>query len=236
MVVKDYLIILLIGAVIYFWFMMRKYKQMIDDYNKSTGYLQRKYENIELENIDARLNQHLFKNVLNSIQSHVYQSYYTIEKLSNVLDYVLYKTPKQLVSPRDEIDFLKNLIEINKIKLTPLFDLRIKILIDERDLFLDKKVIAPLVTVDLIENAFKHADIQSQDAFISIVIELKNGFFNLAVSNKISTKSSLAKKNSGIGVNNLEKRLKHLYQDRYKLNKAVDGDIYAVTLKIKLEK
>jgi len=65
---------------------------------------------------------------------------------------------------------------------------------------------------------------------------LKNGFFNLAVSNKISTKSSLAKKNSGIGVNNLEKRLKHLYQDRYKLNKAVDGDIYAVTLKIKLEK
>src|SRR5690606_12410608 len=107
----------------------RKYKQMIDDYNKSTGYLQRKYENIELENIDARLNQHLFKNVLNSIQSHVYQSYYTIEKLSNVLDYVLYKTPKQLVSPRDEIDFLKNLIEINKIKLTPLFDLRIKILI-----------------------------------------------------------------------------------------------------------
>ena len=208
---------------------------MIDDYNKSSGYLQRKYETIELENIDTRLNQHLFKNVLNSIQSHVYQSYYTIEKLSNVLDYVLYKTPKQLVSPRDEIDFLKNLIEINKIKLTPLFDLRIKILIDERDLFLDQKVIAPLVTVDLIENAFKHADIQSEDAFISIVIELKNGFFNLAVSNKISTKSSLVKKNSGIGVNNLEKRLKHLYHDRYKLNKAVDGDIYAVSLKIKLE-
>ncbi len=145
MVFKDYVILLLIVAVFFFWYKMREYKKMIEDYNKSTGYLERKYENIELDNIDTRLNQHLFKNVLNSIQSHVYQSYYTIEKLSNVLDYVLYKTPKQLVTPRDEINFIKNLIEINKIKLSPLFDLRTKILIDERDPFLERKVIAPLV-------------------------------------------------------------------------------------------
>lgn len=91
MAFKDYVILLLIVAVFFFWYKMRQYKKMIEDYNKSTGYLERKYENIELDNIDTRLNQHLFKNVLNSIQSHVYQSYYTIEKLSNVLDYVLYK-------------------------------------------------------------------------------------------------------------------------------------------------
>ncbi|RRA92330.1 histidine kinase [Paenimyroides viscosum] len=145
MVFKDYVILLLIVAVFFFWYKIRQYKKMIEDYNKSTGYMERKYENIELDNIDTRLNQHLFKNVLNSIQSHVYQSYYTIEKLSNVLDYVLYKTPKQLVTPRDEINFIKNLIEINKIKLSPLFDLRTKILIDERDPFLERKVIAPLV-------------------------------------------------------------------------------------------
>lgn len=209
---KDYIILALIVAVAYFWFRMRKYKQTIDDYHKSTGYLERKYETIELENIDTRLNQHLFKNVLNSIQSHVYQSYYTIEKLSNVLDYVLYKTPKQLVTPRDEINFIKNLIEINKIKLSPLFDLRTKILIDDRDPFLERKVIAPLVAIDLIENAFKHADIQSNDSFISIVVELNNGYFTLSVSNKISAQTPLAKSSSGIGVSNLEKRLKKLYE------------------------
>lgn len=208
---------------------------MIDDYNKSTGYLERKYENIELENIDTRLNQHLFKNVLNSIQSHVYQSYYTIEKLSNVLDYVLYKTPKQLVTPRDEINFIKNLVEINKIKLSPLFDLRTKILIDERDPFLEQKVIAPLIAIDLIENAFKHADTQSEDAFISIVIELNKGNFKLSVSNKISAKTPLNKASSGIGVSSLEKRLKHLYKDRYKLLKNIDDRVYSVSLKIKLE-
>ena len=208
---------------------------MIEDYHKSTGYLERKYEAIELENIDTRLNPHLFKNILNSIQSHAYQSYYTIEKLSNVLDYVLYQTPKKYVTPRDEINFIKNLIEINKIKLSPLFDLRTKISVDERDFFLERKVIAPLVTIDLIENAFKHADTQSEDAFISIVIELKDGFFNLSVSNKISQKSPLKKESSGIGVNNLEKRLKRLYEDRYKLTKTIDDKVYAVSLKIKLE-
>lgn len=232
---KDYIILLLIVAVAYFWFQMRKYKQMIDDYNKSTGYLERKYESIEMDNIDTRLNQHLFKNVLNSIQSHVYQSYYTIEKLSNVLDYVLYKTPKQLVTPRDEINFIKNLIEINKIKLSPLFDLRTKILIDERDPFLERKVIAPLVLIDLIENAFKHADVQSEDAFIAIVIELNNGYFNLSVSNKIAAQNPLKKENSGIGVSSLEKRLKKLYENRYKLQKSIDDKIYSVSLKIKLE-
>ncbi len=232
---KDYIILLLIVAVAYFWFRMRKYQQMIDDFHKSTGYMERKYENIELENIDTRLNQHLFKNVLNSIQSHVYQSYYTIEKLSNVLDYVLYKTPKQLVSPRDEIDFIKNLIEINKIKLSPLFDLRTKILIDERDTFLERKVIAPLVAIDLIENAFKHADTQNSDSFISIVVELNNGYFTLSVSNKISVKTPLPKESSGIGVSSLEKRLKHLYKDRYKLHKGIHDNVYSVSLKIKLE-
>lgn len=232
---KDYVILLLLVAVAYFWFQMRKYKQMIDDYNKSTGYLERKYESIEMDNIDARLNQHLFKNVLNSIQSHVYQSYYTIEKLSNVLDYVLYKTPKQMVTPRDEINFIKNLIEINKIKLSPLFDLRTKILVDDRDPFLERKVIAPLVLIDLIENAFKHADVQSEDAFIAIVIELNNGHFNLSVSNKIAVENPLKKENSGIGVSSLEKRLKKLYENRYRLQKSIDDKIYSVSLKIKLE-
>ncbi|HLW41517.1 MAG TPA: hypothetical protein VKY82_04035 [Flavobacterium sp.] len=45
----------------------------------------------------------------------------------------------------------------------------------------------------------------------------------------------MKKQRGGIGVNSLEKRLKHLYQDRYKLNKVVEDRIYAVSLKIKLE-
>ncbi|WP_397258860.1 GHKL domain-containing protein [Paenimyroides viscosum] len=71
------------------------------------------------------------------------------------------------------------------------------------------------------ENAFKHADTQSENAFISIVVELSNGYFILSVSNKMSNQNPLKKDSSGIGVSSLEKRLKYLYEDRYKLQKVL---------------
>ena len=232
---KDFIIITLLALICLLLFILYKYSKANINYKKQLEQLEKQYETTSLEDNDARLNQHLFKNVLNSIQSHVYQSYYTIEKLSNVLDYVLYKTPNQMVTPRDEINFIKNLIEINKIKLSPLFDLRTKILIDERDPFLDRKVIAPLVAIDLIENAFKHADTQNTDAFIAILVELNNGYFNLSVSNKIAAVTPLKKESGGIGVSNLEKRLAHLYKNRFKLHRTIDNNTYSVSIKIKLE-
>src|SRR3546814_2335228 len=59
------------------------------------------------------------------------------------------------------------------LKLSPLFELQVKTRIDKEDRFYQEKAIAPLLTIDLIENAFKHADIQSQDSFIRIVMELQ---------------------------------------------------------------
>ena len=59
-------------------------------------------------------------------------------------------------------------IEINKIKLSPLFELKVKSKINENEPLYDQEILAPLISVDLIENAFKHADIHSPEAFISI--------------------------------------------------------------------
>ncbi len=234
MAFKDYIIFALVVVIAWLWRQWRKSKQILDDHKKSTHYLERKIENVQLESIDAKLNPHLFKNILNSIQSHTYQSYYTIEKLSNVLDYVLYETSKKFVSPREEITFAKDLIEINRIKISPLFDLRIKIKIDEKDVYLDQKVLAPLLSVDLIENAFKHTEIQEPDAFISIIIELKGGYFSLTVSNKISGKVPLIKTKSGFGGSSLEKRLHILYKDRFRLERFVENDTFLAYLKIRL--
>jgi len=86
-----------------------------------------RYNQIELENLDSRLNPHLFKNILNSIQSHAYQTYFALDKLSNVLDYILYDSRKKFVTPKQEVEFALNLIEINKIKLSPLFELKVKL-------------------------------------------------------------------------------------------------------------
>ncbi len=51
----------------------------------------------------------------------------------------------------------------------------------------------------------------------------------------MSNQNPLKKDSSGIGVSSLEKRLKYLYEDRYKLQKSIVDKIYSVSLKIKLE-
>lgn len=193
-----------------------------------------KVNTLQLQTLEARLNPHLFKNILNSIQSHAYQTYFAMDKLSNVLDYILYESQNRFVSPREEIEFALNLIEINKIKISPLFSINVKKKIDEQDALYNQKILAPLISIDLIENAFKHADLQSQDAFISVVIEFKDNTFTLTVSNKMSTKSAFLKEHSGIGAATLEQRLKIIYSSCFKLERYTEGDIYIAQLKINL--
>jgi sensor histidine kinase YesM len=196
--------------------------------------LENKTNTLQLQTLEARLNPHLFKNILNSIQSHAYQTYFAMDKLSNVLDYILYESQNRFVSPREEIEFAFNLIEINKIKISPLFSINVKKKIDELDALYDEKIMAPLISIDLIENAFKHADLQSPDAFITVVIEFKDNQFSMMVSNKISPKSAFLKEHSGIGTATLEQRLKIIYNGCFKLERYVEEDIYIAKLKINL--
>lgn len=196
--------------------------------------LENKTNTLQLQTLEARLNPHLFKNILNSIQSHAYQTYFAMDKLSNVLDYILYESQNRFVSPREEIEFAFNLIEINKIKISPLFSINVKKKINEQDALYDQKILAPLISIDLIENAFKHADLQSPDAFITVVIEFKDSQFSMMVSNKISPKSTFLKEHSGIGAATLEQRLKIIYKSCFKLERYVEEDIYIAKLKINL--
>ena len=105
--------------------------------------LEEKVNALQLETLESKLNPHLFKNILNSIQSHAYQTYFALDKLGNVLDYILYESKNRLVTPKEEIEFALNLIEINKIKVSPLFELKIKTKIDEADPLYQQRILAP---------------------------------------------------------------------------------------------
>ncbi|MDB5273833.1 MAG: signal transduction histidine kinase LytS [Chitinophagaceae bacterium] len=223
-------------AVLCVWLWKQLVKAKKDREQAAVRYreLEIKVQSLELETIRYKLNPHLFKNTLNSIQSHAYQTYYALDKLSNVLDYILYESDKQYVSLREEIEFALSLIEINRLKVSPLFDLRIKNKIDQTNPLYEQVLIAPLITIDLIENAFKHADIQSADAFISIVFDLKDDQFLLTVSNKISTKSAMKKERSGFGKESFLKRLEIIYQKSYSIDQFIEEDTYISHLKINL--
>lgn len=95
----------------------KRKNEAVDKFRELEG----KINKLELQTLESKLNPHLFKNILNSIQSHAYQTYFALDKLANVLDYILYESRKKFVTPKDEIEFALNLIEINKIKISPLF-------------------------------------------------------------------------------------------------------------------
>ncbi|MBW3470007.1 histidine kinase [Arthrospiribacter ruber] len=188
----------------------------------------------DLAIIDYQLNPHLFKNILNSIQSHAYQTYFALDKMSGVLDFILYQSKNKFVTAREEIQFAKDLIEINKIKLSPLFELKVKTKIGPNEPMFDQKLIAPLITIDLIENAFKHADLQKGDSFIHVTFQFHDGFFILTVSNSISAKPPLEKLSGGLGITSMEQRLEILYKDCYKFDKFVEDEVYISHLTLDL--
>lgn len=223
-----------VTAIIYLIFRLNKStneKQILESKYQD---MERKFDEIQLENLDSRLNPHLFKNILNSVQSHAYQTYFALDKLANVLDYILYDSRKKLVTPKQEVEFALNLIEINKIKLSPLFQLKIKLKINENEPLYNQHLLAPFISTDLIENAFKHADLQSPEAFISIIFEFSNNTFSLTVANRISAKAPIRKEKKGFGTESLEQRLKIIYNNNFKFDRFIEDNVYIAHLKIDL--
>lgn len=221
-------------VIILLLIVIRKQRKEKKQFEAKYQDLKEKFNQVELENIDSRLNPHLFKNILNSVQSHAYQTYFALDKLASVLDYILYESRKKYVTPRQEVEFALNLIEINKIKLSPLFDLKVKLKVNENEPLYNQYLLAPFISIDLIENAFKHADLRSQDSFISVIFEFSNDTFGLTVANKISGKPTLKKEKGGFGIESLEQRLKIVYGDHFKFDRFVEDNVYISHLKINL--
>jgi len=228
------ILIVVTALAVYLFFQLRESKKKQQDISLRFQELKNQVNPLQLEALEAKLNPHLFKNILNSIQSHAYQTYFTIDKLANVLDYILYESRKEFVSPKEEIQFALNLIEINKIKVSPLFDLKVKTKVNNAEPMYEQKLLAPLISIDLIENAFKHADIQSPDAFIYITLEFKDNHFEIKVANKISSKPAMKKEKGGIGIKTLEQRLQIIYDTNFKLDSYIEDNVYVAHLNIDL--
>ncbi|WP_294298055.1 histidine kinase [uncultured Chryseobacterium sp.] len=239
--IYDYLIFFGVFAIfffltvsIYLFIENRKIKRKNARLSEANRIVQQRLNEVQLEQIGTKLNPHLFKNILNSVQSHAYHTYMSLDKLANVLDYILYESNNKFVSPKEELNFALSLIEINKIKINPLFDFRIKSRINKSDEIYEEKVFAPLLSVDLIENAFKHTDFLAEDSFIAIHLELEDRTFTMKVSNKASLKNVLEKEKSGFGSQSLDQRLKMIYPNFYTLHKTSKNGIFTAELTINL--
>lgn len=195
--------------------------------------LERSRTEAELKNLKSQLNPHFLFNTLNNIYSLIAlspdQAQSAVHELSRLLRYVLYESSQPYVTVGKELDFIRNYIELMRIRLAKNVDLQTKIDIEN-----EESQIAPLLFITPIENAFKHGISNNKPSFIHIHITQKNSLLSCVIENSFFPKDEQDKSGSGIGIPNLEKRLAFLYPGMYTLDYGKEETVYRCMLTIKL--
>jgi sensor histidine kinase YesM len=181
----------------------------------------------------AQINPHFLFNSLNNIYSYAVQKKEEtpelILKLSEILRFLSEsKTEQRYGSSKKEIIVVRQLIDlylVNKRWLN-----RVNIQIDEKLLLEDYKI-EPHSILTLIENAFKHTNLDEKNSFIDVSIQFENGIKTI-IKNKIRIDKLLTK--SGIGLSNLVRRLKLTYAEKYIYETKQQEGIYSSELNLPL--
>jgi len=185
---------------------------------------------IELKTLKAQLNPHFLFNTLNNIYvlslDNSPKTPKSIEKLSKILDHVLYRCNNKYVSLSSEIELLENYIELEKLR----YDDRLQINFNnhiEQD-----GEIAPLILLSLVENAFKHgAGEDSGSPKIDIDVYNTNTQLKFVISNTVATETNQIER-TPIGLKNIKKQLNLIYKNRFELQIDSSSKIFKVTVKI----
>ncbi|MDO6596634.1 histidine kinase [Oceanihabitans sp. 2_MG-2023] len=167
----------------------------------------------ELQHLHYQLQPHFFFNSLNNIYAMVDispdQAKTSIHSLSKLMRYMLYETNVETIPLSKEIDFMKRYIDLMKLRVS------------------DKTVvnynfpkegtgvkIAPLLFISLIENAFKHGVSASKESTIDITMTCDEKTVLFTIENDNFPKKTDDKSGSGIGIQNIEKRIELLYPNK----------------------
>ncbi len=185
----------------------------------------------ELQHLRYQLQPHFFFNSLNNIYSLVdispEQAKTTIHSLSKLMRYLLYETKTELVALSKEIDFMTKYIDLMKLRLSDKTKIEASFPTGETGI-----KIAPLLFISLIENAFKHGVSANAESMISLEMECQDKTVIFNIENYNFPKEDNDKSGSGIGLQNLEKRLQLLYPNKHTYQKNLKEGIYSIHLKI----
>jgi LytS/YehU family sensor histidine kinase len=189
----------------------------------------------ELQLLQSQISPHFLFNTLNNLYGIALTEHQKIPplllKLSDLLRYSVYEAKESLVPLKHEIDYLKNYIDFEKIRIGDRLDLACQL-----ELVTDERVkIAPMLLIVYIENAFKHAkNTTDQKIFIDLSLKTWNGVILFSIKNSYSPKQhKLFDKHSGLGLTNAKRRLEVLYPSQHTLNIDSDDKTYTVNLQLK---
>ncbi|WP_108868767.1 sensor histidine kinase [Aquimarina aquimarini] len=190
----------------------------------------------ELQFLKSQINPHFLFNNLNNLYAHaIEESPKTpsiILELSSVLRYMLYDCKGNFVSLIKEIDHLQNYTALHELQIGHRGDIRFNTEIISPDY-----VIAPLILIVFIENAFKHST-ASQSENIIIDIETKvteTGLLTFCCKNSFLPNTNTSMLSHGIGLVNVKKRLQLLYPNTHELQITDINNLFEVTLTVQLK-
>jgi two-component system LytT family sensor kinase len=196
--------------------------------------LERKTVQSELGILRSQVNPHFLFNVLNNIDSLIYEdkekASNAIFLLSKIMRYMLQESPRELVQLEKEINYIKDYLELAKLSFEAPNFLEFDCIGS-----LSGKQIPPLLFIPLIENAVKHCNKKSETPGIRISFNIEKDFIELKTSNYIKRNDfKLPDNSTGTGLKNVEKRLGLLHAKNYIFDINRDMDKFDVYLKVPL--
>ncbi|MGB5418240.1 sensor histidine kinase [Algibacter sp.] len=185
----------------------------------------------ELQHLHYQLQPHFFFNSLNNIYALVdlspEQAKKSIHSLSKLMRYMLYETNMELVLLSKEIDFMKKYIDLMKLRVSDKTEVIYNFPSEETGI-----KIAPLLFISLIENAFKHGVSASKESKIEMNMTHNHKTVVFSIENDNFPKKTEDKSGSGIGLQNLEKRLQLLYPNKHSFKSSIKDERFLVHLEI----
>ncbi|GJM35534.1 MAG: hypothetical protein DHS20C18_45350 [Saprospiraceae bacterium] len=186
----------------------------------------------ELMHLQSQVNPHFFFNILNNLYGWVekdpQKAQELILKLSDMMRYSIYDGQKDFVTLEEEILYLKNYIELHKMRYLKKIGISFNIDIQE----MASKVM-PLLFIILLENAFKHGvENLRENAYIKIDISNKKQEISFFIENNFDPEND--RQHTGIGLKNLKRRLELVYPNRHTLLLSAKENIYKANLTINL--
>lgn len=234
----DYMLInsIYLPLLLIFYTLIRStiVEKNVNEKNVALEKLKAEKNEAELEFLKSQYHPHFLFNALNTIYFQMdidtFQAKESIEYLSELLRYQLYDV-NQEVAFHQEINYLRSFIAFQQLRKTDKLVVNIEI-----DATLKEQRIHPLLFQPLLENAFKYVGGSYQ---IDFSLRLKGDRVYFQLRNSVSDELvSSAIKDSGIGLNNLRRRLELLYPDKYQLKTSMSDGFFNVklVLSIKQEK
>jgi two-component system LytT family sensor kinase len=207
-------------------------KLMNNAYNsqKNLRELEKEKFSAEMGLLKAQVNPHFFFNTLNSLYGLALErsekTAKVVLRLSELMHYILYQARADKVLLKDEISHLENYIGIEQMRFADRLDLSFEYSGD-----IPGKMIAPLLLLPFVENAFKHG-LKGDAGWITITLKVISDRLFLKVENSYSASSE--KSGHGLGLENVKRRLELTYPGKYELQFVQNMEIFEAGLKLDL--